>query len=153
MYHNAPGLYFVCTRYILICTWKNKKQMSITLGIEQWISCIATGELYNNATSMHSMVICKVNTRYILTETYTRVAQYLLAGIRRPARVPQRPRLRPWSHWSRQHRLEFPRCPCWLCKRLTLKEQVGCKTLPAYGVQAGTDPRPSHSCAALSDSE
>jgi hypothetical protein len=28
-------------------------------------------------------------------------------------------------HWS-GYRLEFPGCPCWLCKSQTLKEQVGC---------------------------
>ncbi len=54
--------------------------MRITLGIELWISCIATGTLYNYATSMHSMVISQFNTRYIGTETYTSVAQYLLVS-------------------------------------------------------------------------
>ncbi len=31
--------------------------------------------------------------------------------------------------------------------------RIGCETLPASGVQAGTDCRPSRCCAALSDSE
>ena len=34
-----------------------------------------------------------------------------------------------------------------------MKAQVGCETLLASGVQAGTDCRPSRGCAALSDSE
>jgi hypothetical protein len=39
-------------------------------------------------------------------------------------------------------------------KRLTLKAQVGCETLLASGVQAGTDCHPSRGCAAaLSESE
>ena len=45
------------------------------------------------------------------------------------------------------------RCPCWLSKRRTLKARVGCETLLASGVQAGTDCHPSRGCAALSDSE
>ena len=53
------------------------------------------------------------------------------------------------------HQLEFPspRCPFWLCNRRSLKAQVGYETLPANGIQAGTDFRPSRTCASLSDSE
>ncbi len=70
--------------------------------------------------------------------------------------VQPRPRLLPWRHWSRAgHQLEFPGYPFWLSKRLrrTLKAQVGCETLLASGVQAGTDCQPSRGCSALSDSE
>ena len=51
------------------------------------------------------------------------------------------------------HQLEFPGlgCPFWLCNRLSLNAQVGCETLPASGVEAGTDCR--RGCASLSDSE
>ncbi len=126
---TCTTMYLVCTLYVLgTCSYvhgKTKKQMSVTLRIDQWISWKATGAFYNYATSMHS------NTRYIHTETYTRVAQYLLAGVGRPARVPQRPQLWPWHHWSR-YWLEFPRCPCWLCKRLrlTLKAVQSTSWLP-----------------------
>jgi hypothetical protein len=36
-----------------------------TLRIKQWISCIASCELYHYATRMHSMVSSMVNTLYI----------------------------------------------------------------------------------------
>ena len=49
------------------------------------------------------------------------------------------------------HKLEFPGCPVWLCNRLSSNAQVGCETLPASGVEAGTDCR--RCCASLSDSE
>jgi hypothetical protein len=132
--------------------------MRKTFRFELWISCIASCALYNYATCVHSMVISMVNTLYIAPETYTSVARYLLAGVRRWARVQQRPLLLPWrpSHWSGLgHQLEFPGYPFWLSKRLrrTLKAQVGCETLLASGVQAGTDCQPSRGCAALSDSE
>ncbi len=70
---------------------------------------------------------------------------YLLAGVRRLALVPPRcPRLWQLRHWSgHQLELEFPGSPCWLRNRRSLKAQVGCKTLPASGVQAGTDFRPA----------
>ncbi len=64
------------------------------LRIEQWISCIASCVLYHYATRVHSMVLAIVNTRYIANKSYTRVALYLLAGVRRQARQ-QRPRHRP----------------------------------------------------------
>ena len=55
------------------------------------MSCIASCALYRYATSIHSMVISLVNTRYIHSKIYTGVARYLLAGVGRPARVPPRP--------------------------------------------------------------
>jgi hypothetical protein len=55
--------------------------MCITLGFDQWISCIAYCALYRYTTSVHSMVISLVNTRYIFSKMYTGVAQYLLAGV------------------------------------------------------------------------
>ena len=86
-----PKLLLVCTLTNLVCTWyvlgtnwyihrKTKFQMCITLGFEPWISCIATSAQYHYATSVHSMVIHGVNTKYIPTENATRVARYLLAG-------------------------------------------------------------------------
>ncbi len=63
------------------------------LGIEQWISCIASCVLYHYTTSMHSMVISRIKSRYIPIETYTSVARYLLAGVRHLARVQPRPLL------------------------------------------------------------
>ena len=100
-----PKLLLVCTLTNLVCTWyvlgtnwyihgKTKIQICITLGFEPWISCIATSAQYHYATSVYSTVIHGVNTRYIPTENATRVARYLLAGVRCPARVPPRPRLR-----------------------------------------------------------
>ncbi len=38
------------------------------------------------------MVLSLVNSRYIYNQFYTGIAQYLLAGAGRPARVPPRPR-------------------------------------------------------------
>ncbi len=123
--------------------------MRKTFRFKQWISCIASSALCHYATSVHSMVICMINTWYIAPETYTCVALYLLAGVGRRASW-----LLPWRHsgWS-GHQLEFPGYPFWLSKRQTLKAQVGCETLLASGVQAGTDCQPSRGCAALSDSE
>ena len=63
-------------------------------GFELWISCIASCTIDHYATSVHSMVISGVNTWYIAPKTYTRVAQYLLAGVGRRVRVQPRPRLR-----------------------------------------------------------
>jgi hypothetical protein len=57
--------------------------MSKTFRFELWISCITSCSLYNYATSMHSIVISTVSTWYIAPETYTSVALYLLAGVRR----------------------------------------------------------------------
>ena len=68
--------------------------MCITLGIELWISCIASCALYHYATSMHSVVVSMDNTKYIAAETYTCVARYLLAGVGRQARVQPLPG--PW---------------------------------------------------------
>ncbi len=98
------------------------------LGIEPWISCLASCTLYHWTTSMNSMVLSMVHTTSW---------DSVLGGYR----------LSPWRRWS-GHRLVFP-----LFKRLTLKAQAGCKTPPASGVQAGTDCRPSRCCAALSDTE
>ncbi len=147
----------VCTWYVLGTYWyvhrKTKKQRGIMSGIKPRISCIASCMLYHSValtTSVHSMVISMVNTRYIFTETYTCIAQYILAGVGHLVRVQQRPLLLPWCHWS-GYQLEFPGCPCWLCKRQTLKAQVSCETLLSSGVQAGTDFRPSSCCAAQSD--
>ena len=69
--------------------------MSIILGFYQWISCIAYCVLHCYATSVHSTVILLVDTRYIFSKIYTGVAQYLLADVGRPERVPPRPRLWP----------------------------------------------------------
>jgi hypothetical protein len=55
------------------------------------MSCIASCGLYSYATSVHSTVISLVNTRYIVSKIYTGVTRYLLAGVGRLARVPQRP--------------------------------------------------------------
>ncbi len=128
---GIPEYLQVCTKMYPVCTWKNnnKKINGITLEIELRLSCTASCALYHYATSVHSMVTSMVNTRFIATETFTCVALYLLAGVGRPARVQQRPRLRPWLHWSR-HRLEYPRCPCWLCKRQTLKAQSWLRNTP-----------------------
>ena len=84
MYLTVPGLYLVCTGTY---TEKTRKQMCITLGVEPWISCIASCALYHYATSVHSVVVSMDNTKYIPTETYTRVARYLLAGVGHQARV------------------------------------------------------------------
>ena len=62
------------------------------LGVEPWISCIASCTLYHYATSVHSMVVSMDNTKYIPAETYTRVA---LAGVGRQALVQPLPRLLP----------------------------------------------------------
>ncbi len=51
------------------------------LGFDQWISCIAYCALYHYATSVHSVVISWVNTRFIFSKIYTCVAQYLLVGV------------------------------------------------------------------------
>ena len=56
--------------------------MGIMLGFDPWISCIAYCVQYRYATSVHSMVISLVNTRYIFSKIYTGVEQYLLAGVR-----------------------------------------------------------------------
>ena len=106
--------------------------MCISLGIEPRTSCKASCTLYQCATSVHSMVISCVNSKYLITENATRAARYLRAGVS-------------------GHQLEFPGCPFWLCNRLSLNAQVGCETLPASGVEAGTDCRSG--CASLSDSE
>ena len=62
------------------------------------------------------LVVC---TRYIYTVLDTLDVQYLLAGDGRPARVPQRPPLLPWCHWS-WHQLglgfQVLGSPGWLCK-------------------------------------
>ena len=92
-------MYFGCTGYVLgtykYVLGKTKNWMRITLGFEPWISCIASCTLYRYATSVHFMVISLVNTRYMDSKIYTGVARYLLAGVGRLARVPQRPLL--WS--------------------------------------------------------
>jgi hypothetical protein len=141
----CTSMYWCCTQYVLsiykYVLGKAKKWMSITLGFEQWISCITSCALYCYAMRVHSMVISLVNSRYIISKIYTGITRYLLAGVRRPARVPQRPWLLPWRHWT-WLQLEFPGYPFWLSKRRTLKAQVGCETLLASGVQAGTDCRP-----------
>jgi hypothetical protein len=94
-----------------------------------------------------------VNTWYIAPEPYTRVERYLLAGVGRRARSSRAPGsghdvtgLDIILNFQDTH---------WLSKRLgrTLKAQVGCETLLASGVQAGTDCQPSSCCIALSDSE
>ncbi len=87
-------LYLVCTWYVLVHTQKKKKPISITLGVELWISCIASCALYHYATSVHSVVVSMDNTKYIPTETYTRVARYLLAGVGSQALVQPLPW--PW---------------------------------------------------------
>ena len=119
--------------------------MCITLGIEPRTSCKASCTLYQYATSVHSMVISCVDLKYITTKKATRAARYLwlVSDVRRGShRAP-----------GSGHQLEFPGlgCPFWLCNRLSLNAQVGCKTLPASGVEAGTDCR--RGCASLSDSE
>ncbi len=43
--------------------------MHITLGFDQWISCIAYCAIYCYATSVHSMAISLVNTRYIFSKS------------------------------------------------------------------------------------
>ncbi len=90
--------------------------MRTTFRFEQWISCISSCALYSYATSVHSIVMSLVNSRYIISKIYTGVTLYLLAAVRRPARVQQRPLLLPWRHWS-WPRLEFPEYPFWLWNR------------------------------------
>ena len=85
--------------------------MSMTLRIEPRISCI-----YHYATRVNSLVIRMVSTRYLDTGHDTCCARYLLAGLGCPARVPPRPRLRPWRHWS-GHQLGFHWSPFWLQNR------------------------------------
>ena len=86
------NLLLVCTLTNLVCTWyvlgtnwyihgKTKVRICITLEFEPWISCITTSAQYHYATSVHSMVIHGVNTRYIATENAACVARYLLAGV------------------------------------------------------------------------
>jgi hypothetical protein len=89
---SVHSMYYVlATQYVPLCTQyihrTTKKPMRITLGFEQWISCIASCKLYHYATRVHSTVISTVNTRYLTTENYSRVAQYLLAGVGRPVLV------------------------------------------------------------------
>ncbi len=82
-------MYLFCTWYVLGKYWyvhgKTKKQMRITLRFEQWVSCIAICELYHYDTSVHSMMITMVKTRYISTETCTRVARYCAGPAAPPA--------------------------------------------------------------------
>jgi hypothetical protein len=116
------------------------------LGIEPRTSCRASCTLYQCATSVHSMVISCVDFKYLITENATRAARGtlgLVSDVRRGSRRA------PCSG----HQLEFPGlgCPFRLCNRLSLNAQVGCETLPASGVEAGTDCRCG--CASLSDSE
>ena len=91
-------MYLDCTWSVLGMYWyihrKNKKQMCITLGVELCISCIASCALYHYATSVHSVVVSMDNAKYTPTETYTRVARYLLADVGRQARVQPLPG--PW---------------------------------------------------------
>ncbi len=94
---SVLGMYSVRTQYVLRTT----KQMCTNLKFKLWISCIASCTLYHYATSVHSMVLSTVNTRYLTTGNYSRVARYLLAGVGRPAWVQPRPRLLPWRHWSK----------------------------------------------------
>jgi hypothetical protein len=99
IYQSEPGMYLVCTRYVLLRTGiyseKQTKQKHKTFRFELWISSIASCALYHFATSVHSMVIPWVNTWYIAPEIYNGVALYLLAGVGRPARVQPRLWLRP----------------------------------------------------------
>ncbi len=92
--------------------------MCITLGLELMTSCIASCVLYHQATIVQSLVLRMVCTRYLHIRQDTLDLWYLLAGVGRPARVPPRPRLWPWCHWSR-HQLWCPWCPlaCWLQNR------------------------------------
>jgi hypothetical protein len=92
-------MYLVCTWYVpevcteanMICTWyvlgmnwyhetrKRNNKHSITLGIEPSISCTPSCVLYHYATSVHSLVIWRVNSRYIDTEHDIHDSLYLLA--------------------------------------------------------------------------
>ncbi len=99
---SEPGMYLACTRYVLLRTGtysgKQTKRKRKTFRFEPWISCIASCALYHYTTRVHFMVISLVNTWYIAPETYTCVAQYLLAGVLtvgRLVRVQLRPRLLP----------------------------------------------------------
>ncbi len=81
---------------------------------------------------------------------------YLLAGVRRPVLVQQRPLLWPWRHWS-WHQLEFAGRLCWLWNSPWKLELVAKHSLPVesrLGLTV-TDCLPSSGCAAaaLSDSE
>jgi hypothetical protein len=66
-----------------------KWKCRLLLNCEQHYKEVCT-TLYSYATSVHSMVISMVNTWYIAPETYTSIARYLLAGVRRssPAAPP-----------------------------------------------------------------
>ncbi len=89
-------MYLVCTGYVLSMYWyvlgKTKKRMLIMLGLEPWISSIASCALYSYATRVHSMVLSLVNSRYIYNQFYTGITQYLwlvqdvLRGSRRDPR-------------------------------------------------------------------
>ena len=74
-------MYLVCTRYVVVCSRKNKKNMCIILGFDPWISCIAYCVQHRSAASVHSTVILLVDTRYIFSKIYTGVAQYLLSCV------------------------------------------------------------------------
>ncbi len=45
-------------------------------------------------------------------------------------RIPQRPPLRQWRHWSWHGQLEFTGCSCWLSKRLTFKSSSWLQNTP-----------------------
>ncbi len=114
IYQDVPGLYLVCTRYVLVRTWKNQKMNAHKVEYRTVISCITSCALYHYATRVHSMVLSMVNTRYIANKTYTCATRYLLAAVVGRLARQQHPWLGPWRHWSR-YQLEFPGCPCWLC--------------------------------------
>jgi hypothetical protein len=76
IHQYVPGMY-------LVCTWYVKKTISIRLGIEQWMSCIASCMLYHYATSVHSRVIPTVNTRYIITTLTLHGICWLVLDVRR----------------------------------------------------------------------
>ncbi len=98
-------MYSGCTWYALgmykYVLGKTKKWMRITLGFEPWISSIASCTIYRYATSVHSMVLYMVNSRYIFSKIYTGVALYLPAGVgRRSRRAPITSLVRTWLTWT-----------------------------------------------------
>jgi hypothetical protein len=130
---QIPGQYvlrqtwyiLVCTRfawYVLRQTWyilvhasmyakKEKWKMCLMSRVEPRTSCILSCMLYRYATSVNSLVKGMDSTRYIINR---KDICNILAGVGRPGRVPRRPPLWPWRHWSGQLEFGFPGSPGWM---------------------------------------
>ena len=115
MYQYKPGSSWYVQRqtwFILVHTSmyakKAKWHLCMTSGFEPRTSSIACCILIHYATSVNPLVPDMDKSYQLYTKQDIYDTRYLLAGVGRLARVPRRPPLRPWRHWS-AHQLVYTR--------------------------------------------